>query len=95
LKNIFGYDQFELLGQHTESIDSPTEHWLIPGQDFSLRVNCKKAAKPGFNYRLKLELFQEKKLLADMEARLGGQNMVFIRGPFYGQGQLLIVLIVK
>jgi hypothetical protein len=95
LKNIFGYNQFELLGQRTETIDSRNEHWLVPSEDFSLLVNCKKASRPDFNYRLKLQLFQEKKLLADMDARLAGQNLLFIRGPFYGKGQLVIVLVVK
>ena len=96
LKNIFGYNQYELMGQHVELMDSPTEHWLVPSKDFfSLRVESKKATKAGFHYRLKLDLFQEKKLLAGLEARLCGQNLLFIRGPFYGKGQLVIVLVVK
>jgi len=95
LKNIFGYNQYELMGQHVELMDSPTEHWLVPSKDFSLHVESKKATNPGFHYRLKLDLYQEKKLLAGLEARLCGQNLLFIRGPFYGKGQLIIVLVVK
>ncbi|MGB8353216.1 MAG: hypothetical protein WCD79_04960 [Chthoniobacteraceae bacterium] len=95
LKDIFGYNQYQLMGQHVEVMDSPSEHWLIPSKDFSLCVTARKASKPGFNYRLKLDLFQEKKLLAGMEGRLSGQNLLFIRGPAYGDGQLIIVLVVK
>src|ERR1700723_2889138 len=49
LKDIFGYNQYELMGQHVESMDNPYEHWLIPSKDFSLRVSARKAIKPGFN----------------------------------------------
>src|SRR2546422_791539 len=45
LENVFGYNQFELLSKHRELIDDPNEHWLIPGKDFSLRVDSKKASK--------------------------------------------------
>ena len=95
LKDIFGYNQYELMGQHIELMDNPYEHWLIPSKDFSLRVSARKALKPGFNYHLKLDLFQENKLLAGMEGRLCGQNLLFIRGPAYDDGQLILVLVVK
>lgn len=95
LKNIFGYNQYELLGQHTEVMNDQDEHWLIPGKDLYLSVNSHKAAKPGYNYRLKLQFFQEQQLLARMDARLSGQNLLFIRGPLCGKGQLVIVLVVR
>jgi hypothetical protein len=94
LKSIFGYNQYELLGQHVEMMNNPSEHWLIPSKDFFLQVESKKSEKPGF-YRLKLDLYEEQKLLAGMEARLSGQNLLFIRGPFYGKGQLIIILMMK
>jgi hypothetical protein len=94
LKHIFGYNQFELLGQHLELMNNPDEHWLIPRKDFSLHVDSQKAVKPGF-YRIKLDLYQEEKLLAEIEARIAGQNLLFIRGPEYGKGQIVIILLTK
>ena len=94
LKRIFGYNQFELLGEHLEMMDSPYEHWLIPRKDFSLHVDSEKAVKPGF-FRIKLDLYQEEKLLAEIEARIAGQNLLFIRGPEYGKGQIVIILLTK
>ncbi len=94
LKRIFGYNQFELLGEHMELMDSPYEHWLIPRKDFSLLVDSKEAEKPGF-YNIKLDLYQEEKLLAEIEARISGQNLLFIRGPEYGKGQIVIILMMK
>jgi len=93
LENVFGYNQFELIGQHTELMDSPNERWLIPSKDFSLRVVSK--TKGGTGYTFNLQLFQQKKTLADFEAKLEPQSPLFIRGPMYGGGQLIIVLLVK
>jgi hypothetical protein len=93
LKCVFGYNQFELIGQHEEVMDSAFERWMIPSKDFSLLVNSSKLEAGG--YRMKLQFFQEKKLLAEMNARLAGQNLLFIRGPLYAKGQLIIVLAVK
>jgi hypothetical protein len=95
LKDIFGYNHYELIGHHVELMDNDNEHWLVPGKDFALLVESKKATKPGYHYRLKLDLYQEKKLLATMDSRLCGQNLLFIRGPYYGKGELVIILVVK
>jgi hypothetical protein len=57
-------------------------------------VDSRKADKPGF-FRIKLDLYQEKKLLAQMEARIAGQNLFFIHGPEYDNGRIIIILLVK
>jgi len=95
LNNIFGYNQYELMGKHVELMDNEHEHWLLPGRDFAVLVDSKKATKPGIHYRLKIDLYQEKNLLATMEGHLCGQNLLFIRGPYYGKGELIIMLLVK
>jgi hypothetical protein len=94
LRNDFGYNQYELLGQHTEAMNGSEDHWLIPRKDFLLHVNSQKSEKPGF-FRMKLDLYQEKKLLAQMEARISGRNLLFIRGPNYGNGRIIIILMVE
>ncbi len=93
LKNIFGYNQFQLIGDHTEVINDPDEHWLMPGNLFSLRVDSKSNSTPG--YLVRLQLYQEKKMLVETEAKLGRQSPLLIRGPLYGNGQLIIILLVK
>lgn len=93
LESVFGYNQFELIGQHTELMDAPSERWLIPSKDFSLRVASQ--TSPGKGFGLKLELYQEAKQLTKFEARLGPQSPLLIRGPLYAGGQLIIVLLVK
>ncbi len=93
LENVFGYNQLELIGQHTESMDDPLEHWLIPSKNFCLRVDAKPLSKIG--WPLRLQIFEDKKLLAHFDANLGPQSPLFIRGPLYAGGQLIIILLVK
>ena len=86
LGNIFGYNQFELVGQQTRKMhDSGREHWLVPSKDFCLHVDTHAAAEAA--YQMKLELFQNTRRLAEFETRLGPDSPLFIRGPLYaGRG---------
>jgi hypothetical protein len=97
LKRIFGYNQFELVGSATEIIDDKIESWLVPSQNFYLGVKARRAmskeARGG--YLLNLQLFQDKRPLVDTEAKLAPGSPLFIRGPQYGKGQLIIVLQVQ
>jgi hypothetical protein len=97
LKRIFGYNQFEMAGSVLEVIDEQTENWLVPSQLFSLNLKARrstsKEARGG--YLLNLQLFQDKRPLVDTEAKLAPGSPLFIRGPQYGKGQLIIVLQVQ
>jgi hypothetical protein len=90
LKNIFGYNQFEIIGEYSEKMDDPNESWLIPSKDFYLSV--KGHTVPGQNYPMKIVLFQNRRRLAELEAHVSAESPLFIRGPLYAHGQLVIVL---
>jgi len=97
LKRVFGYNQFELLGSASKPIGNRTENWLVPSQNFWLSANARRAmskeARGG--YLLNLELFQDQRPLVDTEAKLAPGSPLFIRGPQYGNGQVIIVLQVQ
>ncbi len=93
MRNVFGYNQFEIIGSHTELMDDRTECWLVPSKSFSLRVKAKEGERD--ERTLSLQLFQKETLLVETKAHLGQQSPLFIRGPLYGTGQLIIVLSVK
>jgi hypothetical protein len=97
LKKVFGYNQFEIAGSATEIIDELTENWLVPSPAFPLRVTARhassKEARGG--YLLNLRIFQEKRAVVDTEAKLAPGSPLFIRGPQYGKGQVIIVLQVQ
>jgi len=97
LKRVFGYNQFELFGSASNPISDRTERWLVPSKSFWLGVNARRAvskeARGG--YLLSVQLFQDKRPLLDTEAKLAPGSPLFIRGPMYGSGQLIIVLQVQ
>ena len=97
LEKVFGYDSFEILGKSSHEIDtrphSTTEQWLIPGKSFSVRTGVQPL--DGGNFRVELQLYQDKKELVQTVAKLGPRSPLFIRGPLYGQGQLIIVIMVR
>ena len=97
LKRVFGYSQFELIGAASEKIDEQNESWLVPSQSFWLSVKARRAdsteARGG--YLLNLQLFHDKRPLLETEAKLAPGSPLFIRGPEYGHGQLIIVLQVQ
>jgi len=90
LKSIFGYNQFELVGEYSEKMDGPTERWLIPSKDFYLSVKTHNG--PGGHYPATVTLFQSHHKLAEFETHLSPDSPLFIRGPLYARGQLVIVL---
>ena len=90
LKNIFGYNQFSIIGESSEKLDDPNERWLIPSKEFYMSV--KNGAGPGGNHPMKIVLFENRRRLAELQAHLGPDSPLFIRGPLYDRGQLLIVL---
>ena len=89
LRHIFGYNQYELVGESAQRID-PSERWLMPSKDFSLTVRRLNAA--GQHSPAKIVLFENRRRLAEFEARLRPGSPLFIRGPLYASGQLVIVL---
>jgi hypothetical protein len=97
LKRVFGYNQFELAGSAIQEIDDRNESWLVPSKSFWFGLRARRAlskeAQGG--YLLSLQLFQDKRPLVDTEVKLAPGSPLFIRGPQYGKGQLIIVLQVQ
>ena len=93
LKGLFGYNQYQVIGQSRSTLTSGDEEWLASSKYFSLRVNSKSGSRAA--YLLNLQLFQEQKLLLETEAKLSKRSPLVIRGPQVGEGQLVLVLLVE
>lgn len=93
LKALFGYNQFKLIGQASKTLRSGEEDWIAASKYFSLHVDSKNATAAG--YLLDLQLFQEKKLLLETEAKLSKRSPLVIKGPQIGDGLLLLLLVVQ
>ena len=93
LRKLFGYSQFQLIGEARKTLKTGEEDWLASSKYFSLHVDSR--GEKADAYVLNLKLFQEQKLLLETKARLSKASPLVIRGPQVGDGQLVIVLIVQ
>lgn len=92
LNKVFGYQQFEILGSATKSMDDQKERWLVPSQNFWVGA----VARPeGAGYHLNLEFFHDKRRIVETEAKLGLDSPLFIRGPMHERGQLIVVFEIR
>ena len=93
LKHLFGYNQFQVIGQSRKTLRNGEEDWQADSKYFSLHLDSKAAKKS--SYMLKLQLFQEKKLLLETEADLSKRSPLVIKGPQVGDGQLVLLVVIE
>ncbi|HWY41824.1 MAG TPA: hypothetical protein VNX27_13625 [Chthoniobacterales bacterium] len=93
LKDLFGYNQFEVIGQSNKTLRTGEEDWLASSKYFSLQCDARGENDAG--YSLNLKLYKEKDVLLETDAKLSKSSPLVIKGPQVGNGQLLLVLVVK
>ncbi|HYR22193.1 MAG TPA: hypothetical protein VEP30_04600 [Chthoniobacterales bacterium] len=93
LKDLFGYNQFEVIGQSNKTLKTGDEDWLANSKYFALHVDARGENDSG--YSLNLTLYKEKDVLLETDANLSKSSPLVIKGPQVGSGQLLLVLVVK
>jgi hypothetical protein len=93
LKDLFGYNQFELIGQSSKTLKTGEEDWLAASKYFALHVDARGENDAG--YTLNLKLYKEKDILLETDANLSRSSPLVIKGPQVGSGQLLLVLVVR
>ncbi len=93
LKELFGYNQFQVIGQSRKTLKTGEEDWLASSKYFALHVDARGETETG--YVLNLKLFKERELLLEMDTKLNKRSPLVIKGPQVGGGQLLLVLVVQ
>lgn len=93
LHHLFGYNQFKLIGQASKTLKKGDEDWMAQSKYFSLHVDSKGVTNS--TYLLDLQLFQERKLLLETEAKLSKTSPLVIKGPQVGDGLLVLLLMVQ
>ena len=93
LKELFGYNQFQVIGQSRKTLKSGDEDWLATSKYFALHVDSQGESETG--YALDLKLYKEKELLLETNTKLSKQSPLVIKGPLVGNSQLLLVLIAE
>jgi hypothetical protein len=93
LKSLFGYNQFQVIGQSRKTLKTGEEDWLASSKYFALHVDAQGETDSG--YTVKLKLLKERELLLETDAKLSTHRPLVIKGPQVGDGQLLLVLLVN
>jgi opacity protein-like surface antigen len=93
LKGLFGYNQFDLIGESAKTLKTGEEDWLARSKYFALHVDSHGETAAG--YQLNVKLYKENEVLLETEAKLSKSSPLVIKGPQVGGGQLLLVLIVQ
>jgi hypothetical protein len=93
LKQLFGYNQFQVIGQSHKTLRTGQEDWLATSKFFALHVDAQGESEAG--YVLNLKLYKEKELLLESDAKLSKRSPLIIKGPQVGGGQLLLILMVQ
>src|SRR5438067_7184696 len=68
LKELFGYNQFQVIGQSRKTLKTGQEDWLATSKFFGLHVDARGESEAG--YDLNLKLYKEKELLLETDAKL-------------------------
>ncbi|PYL09947.1 MAG: hypothetical protein DME33_02845 [Verrucomicrobia bacterium] len=93
LREFFGYNQFQVIGQSQKTLKTGQEDWLTTSKFFGLHVDARGESEGG--YVLNLKLYKEKEVLLETDAKLSKRSPLVIKGPQVGSGQLLLVLMVQ
>ena len=95
LKELFGYNQFQLIGQSRKALKTGDENWLASSKYFRLHVDARGGTETEGGYVLNLKLFQQDQMLLEWDTKLSKRSPLVIKGPQVGGGQLLLVLLVQ
>ncbi len=91
LRKAFDETHFQLLGEHTQAIFSEYESWVVPSKDIFLKIDSKGPAKDGEGINLHLQVWREKNVLVKTDVVLR-KDPIFIRGPKWGDGYLILAI---
>lgn len=93
IRTIFGYNTLYLLGAKKRDVVKGGEQWIVPTKKVFLKVRCLDRGEA--SYRMQLDLYVRKQLVASSEVKLARGAPLYIRGPSWGRGRLIFVLEVR
>jgi hypothetical protein len=100
LKELFGYNHFEVIGQSRKTLVNGEEDWLASSKHFALHVDAQGPSEGGYVVNLKLVQRDATEppvdqLVLETQTKLSKRSPLVIKGPQIGSGQLLLVLVVQ
>ncbi len=93
VRTIFGYNTLYLLNAKKRDIVKGGEQWIVPSKKVFLNVRCLDRGES--SYRVQLDLYVRKQVVASSEVKLARGAPLYIRGPSWGKGRLVFILEVR
>jgi hypothetical protein len=93
LSEAVGYTKLHLLGEGQTAPKSSEQNWLVFGGDIKVQFTSLTKTDDG-KYVVGLQLYQEEKELIETRARVGQNIPLFIRGPEWRDGKIIIVVMI-
>ena len=93
LTKIFGYHSFYILGEKRQKIREGSEQWVVSSDQFFLKLACTDMGVT--SYDLTIDLYAKEKLILTSRVRLARDAPLYIRGPQWGNGQLIYILEIR
>lgn len=94
LSKAFPDKKFQVLGEHTQQIFSEYESWVVPSKDLFLKIDSKGPTHNNDGVNLHLQLWREKNVLLKTDVILR-KEPIFITGPKWAKGQLIMVIVLR
>ena len=91
LKRSFGFSNYRLLAQHEIVADEAAETPLLSAGDIHISITSLLPAPDG-RYVVGLVFVEGSQQIMETQARVGRGSPLFIRGPEWREGQIIIVV---
>lgn len=90
MRQIFGYNSFYVLGEKRQKVKEGDSEWILPSKEVFLHLTA--LNKDVATYEMSLDLYASKKLTLTSRVRLARGAPLYIRGPQWGNGQMIYIL---
>jgi hypothetical protein len=91
LKRVFGYRRYEIYGEAWGTAPAKGESIVLPTKEFFVKLRPRGEG----NRRLGFEFFRKEHLLVEGEAIMPISAPLFITGPEYGNGKLVMIVEIR
>jgi hypothetical protein len=94
LQQVFGFQHYELLQTQALELHHEWEQWFMPRRDFFMRV-VPQPRVPGSPRVVDYDIYKDGFVVASGHFEPRGGTPLFINGPDFHQGRLILVLEAK
>jgi hypothetical protein len=91
LQAVFGYTHYHLLKQQSFPLKNEWKQWFVPRRDFFVSIEPLHHA-PGEPKLIAYEIYKDGFSLVKGTYEPHEETPLFVNGPFYHRGQLILVL---